>query len=347
MKKLKWGVIGAGGIADRRTLPGMMLSENSELVAVMEVNADVAEKLREKYNAKYAYTSYEELLANDEVEAVYIASPVICHKPQAIAAAKAKKHILLEKPAALTIEEGEEILKAAKDNGVLIASGFMMRYHGYHQKIKAMIAEGQIGQVVSARAQLTCWYPDMVGAWRQDKTQSGGGALMDMGVHCIDLIEYITGGKTVKTAAFNATKTFKYNVDDSSNVLINLDNGVTGYVDSHFNLPDDAAFCRLEFYGTKGSILCEGTIGQVEGGTVKAVLSDPTGYSAAQDRSTSGAFEVTAELGNMYEKEISSFANSVLNGAPLTVPLEDAIHVQKDAMAAYASSEGGVIVNVK
>lgn len=347
MKKVRWGVIGAGGIADRRTLPGMMLSENSELVAVMEVNAELAEKLREKYNAKYAYTSYEELLKNDEIDAVYIASPVSCHKPQAIAAAVAKKHILLEKPAALTIEEGEEILKSAKDNGVLIASGFMMRYHGYHQKIKEMIAAGDIGQVVSARAQLTCWYPDIPGAWRQDKAQSGGGALMDMGVHCIDLIEYITGGKTVRTAAFNKTKTFSYNVDDSSSVLIDLDNGVTAFVDSNFNIPDDAAFCRMEFYGTKGSILCEGTIGQVEGGTVKAVISDPGGYNAAQNRTANGTFTVEAELGNMYEKEISSFAESVLTGKTLTVPLEDAIHVQKVALAAYKSSENGVIADVK
>ena len=341
MRKIKWGVIGAGGIADRRTLPGMMLAENAELIAVMEVNAEHTEKLRVKYNAKRGYTSYEELLADPEIEAVYIASPVVCHKDQAIAAAKAGKHILLEKPAALTIADGEEILKAAKDAGVLIASGFMMRYHGYHQKVKEMIAAGEIGQVVSARAQLTCWYPEIPGAWRQDKSKSGGGALMDMGVHCIDLIEYILGSKTVMTCGFNDTRTFSYNVDDSSNILIKLENGVAAYVDSHFNIPDEAAFCRMEFYGTKGSILCEGTIGQVEGGEVRAVISDAGGYNAAQDRSTSGSFKVEAKLGNMYQKEIESFGRSVADGTPLTVPLEDAIHVQKVALAAYAASEEG------
>ena len=347
MRKIKWGVIGAGGIADRRTLPGMMLAENAELIAVMEVNAELTEKLRAKYNAKRGYTSYQELLADPEIEAVYIASPVVCHKEQAIAAAKAGKHILLEKPAALTIGDGEEILAAAKDAGVLIASGFMMRYHGYHQKVKKMIADGDIGQVVSARAQLTCWYPEIPGAWRQHKEQSGGGALMDMGVHCIDLLEYILGAKTVVTCGFNDTRTFSYDVDDSSNILIKLDNGVAAYVDSHFNIPDEAAFCRMEFYGTKGSILCEGTIGQVEGGEVKAVVSDAGGYNAAQDRSTSGAFKVEAELGNMYQKEIESFGRSVAEGTPLTVPLEDAIHVQKVALAAYQSSEKGQFVEVK
>lgn len=339
MRKLKWGVIGAGGIADRRTLPGMMLAENAELIAVMEIDSERSEALREKFNAKVAYTDYNELLANDEIEAVYIASPVVCHKEQAIAAARAGKHILLEKPAAVTIEDGQAILNAANEAGVLIASGFMMRYHGYHQKIREMIANGDIGEVVSARAQLTCWYPEIEGAWRQDKAKSGGGALMDMGVHCIDLIEYILGHKAVEVCGFNDTRTFSYNVDDSSNILIKLDNGVCAYVDSHFNIPDESAFCRMEFYGTKGSILAEGTIGQVEGGTVKAVITSENGYDAQQNREANGAFTVEATLGNMYRKEIESFGNSVLNGAELTVPLSDAIHVQKVALAAYKSSE--------
>ena len=347
MKKVKWGVLGAGGIADRRTLPGMMVAENAELVAVMEINAEFAEKLRAKYNAKRAYTDYKALIADPEVECVYIASPVTCHKDQVIAAAQAGKHVLCEKPISLSLAECEEVRAACEKAGILSATGFMMRYHAFHQKMKQLIADGKLGQVVSARAQLTCWYPEIPGAWRQDKKLSGGGALIDMGVHCIDLIEYITGGKTVKTVGFNDTKTFSYNVDDSSNILIKLDNGVTGYVDSHFNLPDDAAFCRLEFYGTKGSLLAEGTIGQVEGGTVKAVFSgDDAGYAAEQNRTQSGAVELTAEFGNMYTKEIESFSDSILNGTPVQVPLTDAIHIQKVVEAAYKSSDTGEVQNV-
>ncbi len=91
--KVKWGVIGAGGIADRRTLPGMMLSEKAELIAVMEVNMDLANKLKDKYNAKRAYDNLDDFLADPEIEACYIASPVVYHKEQAIRAAKAKKNI--------------------------------------------------------------------------------------------------------------------------------------------------------------------------------------------------------------------------------------------------------------
>ena len=310
MKKVKWGVIGAGGIADRRTIPGMMLAKNAELVAVMEINMELAEKLRAKYNAKRAYDNYKDLIADPEVECVYIASPVTNHLEQVIAAAEAGKHILCEKPIALSIEECNKAKEACEKAGILSATGFMMRYHAFHQLMKQIIADGKIGKVHSARAQLTCWYPEIEGAWRQKKALSGGGALIDMGVHCIDLIEYITGGKTVKTVAFNDTKTFSYDVDDSSSVLIKLDNGVTGYVESNFNSPDEAAFCRLEFYGTKGSLLAEGTIGQVEGGTVKAVFAnDDAGYAAAQNRDQSGAVMLETDLtGNMYTKEIESFS---------------------------------------
>ena len=116
--KIKWGVIGCGGIADRRTLPGMMLADNAELVAVMDANLEVANKVKDKYNAKYAFDKFEDVLALDEIQAVYIASPVFCHKEQAMAAAKAKKHILIEKPMALTSEESQEIADCCKAEGV-------------------------------------------------------------------------------------------------------------------------------------------------------------------------------------------------------------------------------------
>ncbi|MBQ3084515.1 MAG: Gfo/Idh/MocA family oxidoreductase, partial [Clostridia bacterium] len=161
MKKVKWGVIGCGGIADRRTLPGMMLAENAELIAVMDANKAAAENVKEKYGAKYAFDRYEDLLALEEIEAVYIASPVFAHKEQALAAAKAKKHILLEKPLGLTLEDSIEIIEVCEKEGIKLGVGLMMRFHAYHQALKKIIAEGKIGEIVSMRAQFTCWYPKM------------------------------------------------------------------------------------------------------------------------------------------------------------------------------------------
>ena len=115
MKKVRWGVIGAGGIAQRRTIPGMMQCENAELVAVMEITPELAESCRAKWNCKKAYTSAEELLNDPEIGAVYIASPVFLHAQQAMAAADAGNHILIEKPLAMTAAEGQKVVEHCKE----------------------------------------------------------------------------------------------------------------------------------------------------------------------------------------------------------------------------------------
>lgn len=338
--KIKWGVIGCGGIADRRTIPGMMLADNAELVAVMDANAEVAERIREKYDAKYAFDSYEELLKLDEIEAVYIASPVFCHKEQAIAAARAKKNILLEKPMALSVKDSEEIAEICKAEGVKLGVGLMMRFADTHSKMKDIVAEGKIGEVVSMRGQLTCWYPDIEGNWRQDKALSGGGALMDMGIHCIDLLQYISGTKAREVTGFAHTQTFSYNADDSSAIVMRMDNGALAMVDAAFNIPDAAAKCRLEIYGTKGSMLAEGTIGQVEGGQVQVMLTDSTlGYDAAQNRGGETFVDMPYVPGNMYTKEIESFSNAIIKGTEPEVTAEDGIFVQRIVEQAYLSHE--------
>jgi len=340
MKKVRWGVLGAGGIADRRTLPGMMLAENAELIAVMEIDADFAERLRAKYNAKRAYTSDEELLKDPEIDAVYIASPVVLHARQAKLAADNGKHILLEKPLAMTAAEAQEVVDYCKEKGVLCAAGFMMRYGAYVQAMKKAIAEDKIGQLVSSDAFFTCWYPDMPNAWRQQKKNSGGGSLMDMGVHCIDLIQYVSGSKVKQVAAMHDTMTFQYEVEDSSTILMRLENGCLCTVQSNFNVPDEAAKWRLEFFGTKGRLLGGAVIGQVDGGTVDAMfLEGNKGYDAQQDKTEEEKAKLEVEFGNMYTREIVSFGESVLEGKPLTVPAQDAVDVQRIIEAAYISND--------
>lgn len=347
MKKVRWGVLGAGGIADRRTLPGMMQAENAELIAVMEIDPANAERLRIKYNAKRAYTSDEELLKDPEIDAVYIASPVVLHARQAKMAADNGKHILLEKPLAMSADEAQEVVDYCSGKGVLVAAGFMMRYGAYVQAMKQAITDGKIGQLVSSDAFFTCWYPDMPGAWRQQKKHSGGGSLMDMGVHCIDLIQYVSGSRVKQVAAMHDTMTFHYEVEDSSTLLLRLENGALCTVQSNFNVPDEAAKWRLEFFGTKGRMLGDGVIGQVDGGSVDAMfLSENKGYDAQQDHSEVQKSEIEVELGNMYTREIVSFGESVLNGKPLTVPAQDAVDVQRIIEAAYISNDEKRFVDI-
>ncbi|NMA95739.1 MAG: Gfo/Idh/MocA family oxidoreductase [Clostridiales bacterium] len=346
-KKVRWGVIGAGGIADRRTIPGMMKAGNAELIAVMEIDMKFAEDLKEKYSAKWAYDNVDDLLKNPDIDAVYIASPVEFHYDQAIKAARAKKHILLEKPMALTTELGKEIMAECESNGVKLAVGLMMRFGAYHQRMKEMIKDGALGQIVSARAQLTCWYPDMPDNWRQDPARGGGGALMDMGIHCIDILEYIIGSNISKLVAFTDTKTFKYKADDSSAVLFEMENGCTGFVDNNFNIPDAAAQSFLEVYGTKGSFIAKGTISQVDGGEVLAYLSDDElDYDAAQDRVDVEAVKIDVEFGDMYTRQIESFGRSILEDEPVLVPGDVGLRVQRLCELAYESSDTKKIIDV-
>jgi predicted dehydrogenase len=344
MNSVKWGVIGAGGIADRRTIPGMMLANNAELIAVMEVNTELAENIRAKYNAKRAYKSAEELLDDPEVQAIYIASPVVYHKKQALLAAKKGKHLLLEKPIALNLNDSKEVMDTCGNAGIIAGSGLMMRFGACHQWMRQCIRTGALGRVVSCRAQLTCWYPDIPGAWRQNKETSGGGALMDMGVHCIDLLTWIIDSPVIKVAGFAGSKVFQYEVEDSATILFETQDGAFCTVESYFNIPDDAARCRLEIYGTKGSLLAEGSISQVDGGHLEALLSNATvGYDSRQDRSIEVSSKaIVLEFGNLYTKEIEAFGNAVLHGTDAPVTLMDAYRAQVVVDAAYRSNTEGL-----
>jgi predicted dehydrogenase len=339
MKKISWGVIGAGGIADRRTLPGMMLTKNASLAAVMEIEAGLAENLRKKYHAARAYVSAGDLLDDPAVDAVYIASPVAVHYSQALAAAKAGKHILIEKPVALSLDEGKELAAICAEKQLQFSAGFMMRFHPCHRKLRELITGGGLGKIVSLRAQLTCWYPEIPGAWRQDPALSGGGALMDMGIHCIDLIQHITGSRAVRAAAFVGTKVFSYPVDDSASVTLELENGAVAHIDAFFNIPDEASENRLEIYGTGGCALAAGTIGQTGGGSCSLIYSNPGGYNKNQNRNgIQGRQQCVWEEANPYTLEIESFGDTLLSGKTPEVPAEEALQVQQVIDCAYAAA---------
>jgi len=342
---VNWGVIGCGGIADRRTIPGMMEAENVKLVAVMDIDAAAVDRVASKYGVDKKYYTPEDLLADPEVQAVYIATPVYLHRDQAVAAAQAGKHILVEKPLALNLEQGQDIVAAARDHKVKITEGYMMKFQRLHQKAKTMVEEGAIGRVVFARAQLSCWYPDIPGAWRQAPELGGGGALMDMATHCYDLLCWLIGGEVKDVSALADTLTFKYPVDDSSTTLLKFDNGAHGVVDCFFNVPDAAGQDRLELYGNKGSIQAEGTIGQVAGGKMVAYLSDEAREYDPQQSKTSldvNVREITAEPKNMYASEVEYLSDCIEHDRePEINSASEGLKVLKVALAAYESARTG------
>ncbi|MFH1008610.1 MAG: Gfo/Idh/MocA family oxidoreductase [Candidatus Latescibacterota bacterium] len=346
--KIGWGVIGAGGIADRKTIPGMLEAPNAELVALMSMPDSDTDALAEKYGVK-GYHAEQELLADRDVDAVYLATPVYLHHTQAIMAAEAGKHLLIEKPLAIGVSEAQAIIDACRKAGVKACEGYMMRFHTLNLKAKEMVAAGLIGNVVMGRAQLSCWYPDMPGAWRQDPKLGGGGTLMDLASHCYDLLDMIIGPIQSVSALVN-TQTFQYAVEDSSTTLLQFASGAHGIADCFFNVPDGSALSRLELYGNKGSILLEGTIGQAPGGRMIAYLSDeakdydPMQNSASLDVEKR---EITVAPKNMYTSEIAYLSDCILSDTkPQINGLEHGLGILKTVMAAYESGRTGSNVNV-
>ena len=244
--------------------------------------------------------------------------------------------VLVEKPAGRTVAECLTMQSAARQAGVPVGVGFMMRFHTFHQQIRQLIQSGALGQVVSARAQQIFWYPAMENCWRQEKRLSGGGALMDVGIHNIDLIEYITGSRTRRVTGFTNTRTFSYDVDDMCNLLLQLENGAVAYIDGAFNAHSAPGGNLLEVYGTRGTILVQGSIGQVEQGRALTLSIDAEGRR--------GSYTLREDFTNLYQKEIEAFSEAVLKGTEPPVTLADGIWVQKVAEAAYqAQAEGRVV----
>ncbi len=339
MNKIKWAVIGAGGIADRRTIPGILCDEGSELVAVMDKNAELAKATATKYGVA-CFTDDEEMLKTVECDAVYIATPVFCHYEQAMLCAKYKKHVLCEKPVTLKTSEAREVLDTFKAAGLQFSVGYMMKFHNLHEKARELVKAGAVGQVADVRAMFACWYPDIPGAWRQTKALGGGGAFMDLGVHCAELIEYVLGEKITEVKAFTGTRTFKYEVEDSAVVIFKTESGILGHIDCNFNVDLATNPSRLEIYGTAGHIICDGTLNQVEIGTLSYAYAPQEGYEAMQDAKDAQSTAVyEGENGNIYAKQVKAFADIVRSGKPDYAFAETAVHIGELCDKIYADAE--------
>jgi len=343
--KIKWGVIGSGGIAKRRTIPeGIMQADHAVLISVYDINAEVNTIVAEKFQAT-AVGSIQELIESD-IDAVYIASPVSMHLEHAISCARGKKHVFCEKPLGMSVDEAEKMIQICKEEGVLLGTALMMRFLAQHQAALKIINEGNLGKPVYGRAQLSCWYPPIEGAWRQDPTVGGGGSLMDMGSHCIDLLEMFFG-KVKSVSCFISNNVHAYKSEDTAVVSLFFENGALATVDSCFCIPDNSSKNILELYGSKGSILAKGTIGQGAAGEMTAYLEDDkAGYDASQTRSAGDGIVINPTPVNTYRAEIEEFSLAILERRE---PLNNAaigLQSQKVLTACYLSAKTGKTVEV-
>lgn len=349
-KKVRWGVIGCGGIARIRTIPGMLLTENAELVSVMDLNRTIAEEVREQFGAQKAYDRAEELLENDELDAVYIATPVFTHAPLTKLAADYGKNVLCEKPLGLDADEALGVVEYCKEKGVLLSVDLMMRYGTHVNNMKKALASGEIGQLVSGDARFSCWVPNS--GWMTTKERAGGGPLMDMGIHLIDLFRYITDMEVTDVIALNETISFKdqaYTVEDSSTITMRMENGAQLVVFTHFNIPDTAGKWTMNLYGTKGRLLGDKMIGQIDEGSLweLALKEGEDDFFMEPVEGNRIGKEIKAEFGNMYTCNLTAFSDAILNGSTDYIDPMECVKDQRVIDACYKSSSERTAVKVE
>ena len=312
-RKLKWGVMGCASIAKRSVIPGLMKSRLNEVTAIASRSLEKSRALAEELNIPSYYGSYEELLQDPSIDAVYIPLPNHLHKEWTIRAAQAGKHILCEKPLALTEAEASEMAEAAAQAGVLLAEAFMYRHHPRYDLIQEMISSGSIGEIRAIHSAFTFNSSGAAGNVRFRKDW-GGGSLYDIGCYPINAARLLLGREpeAVTVQAFFSQE--HDDVDMMASGLVEFE----GSVSLTFDCGMWAANRNpLEIIGTDGII------------EVPHAYTIPSGQAAFYLIQGSDRQKIEAPEANAYSEQGDHFAEAVLNQAPLRFDSADAIRNMK------------------
>ncbi len=252
MRTINWGVLGTAYIFERDTAEGMRQAENCNLYAIAGRSLDKALAFQEKYGFEKAYGSYEELLADPKVEAVYIPLPNTMHKEWTIKALQARKHVLCEKPLAANGADAAEMYAAAKENGVWLMEAFAYQHSPYVAAVKEEIENGVIGDIRYMEAALITSDYDLSNIRMRKETL--GGALYDIGVYSCSLILRMLGREPEKIQAISSFS--PENIDLFTSVLMEFQGGVKAHFNAGMVLATEknSALDRFQIHGTKGSI---------------------------------------------------------------------------------------------
>lgn len=270
---IRWGIIGASGVAHRRAMPAIKETQSAELMALMTRNIERSRQLARQHGAKRFYDNIDDILNDREIDAVYIATPVVFHQEQVIKAAESGKHILCEKPMSMNSQECSRMIEACDKNNVKLMLCFPMRFQPFHRQIRDIITSEKLGQIVEIRIQMVKWMPMDQNAWRIDQKIGGGGALMDIGAHCLDLLRYLAG-EFSEIVAFSTNRIFGWNVEETGTILTRFTRGGWGIADVSFTVPYSENL--LEIYGTQGSIIVRAAEPPTTGWTEKIITTGGT-----------------------------------------------------------------------
>ncbi|WP_267357057.1 MULTISPECIES: Gfo/Idh/MocA family oxidoreductase [unclassified Methylobacterium] len=270
MDAVGWGIVGYGWVARDYMEPGIRAAGH-RLIAVCD--PDPTSRAAAEQAGARGHADLAGLIAEPEVEAVYVATPNHLHRGAVEALAAAGKAVLCEKPMAATLADADAIARAVESQKILYGTAFDQRHHPAHRMIRAQVEAGRLGTVTAVRIVYACWLGrDWSEAgqpnWRIDAAQAGGGALMDLAPHGIDLVDFLTGEPITTIAALTQIKAQDYAVDDGALLIGQTAGGALASLHVAYNCPNALPRRRLEVVGTKGMLVAENTMGQTAGGSL-------------------------------------------------------------------------------
>lgn len=344
MSQIKFGIIGAGAIA-YTSCKSINSHESATIVAAHDPHPGRLKDLCDANDIDHGYASVDELLGDDDVDVISIAVPNKFHAPLAVAALEAGKHVVLDKPFALNVEEALGVVEAAKQAGKSFTLGMNQRFVESHQKIKTLVDKGVLGEIYHAKAywKRRSGIPRL-GTWFGNKEMAGGGALLDIGVHMLDLCLYTIGNFEVE-AVSGATYTkfgnrglgeggwgrsdregIHFDVDDFATALIKLKGGQTVSLDATWAAHQEhGSLNNVELFGTEA------------GATVS-----PAKVFRAGDISDYDVIDnVKADLKYPHKDRFHNFINHLLGEEELCTTIEQALAVQRILDAIYESAATG------
>jgi len=328
---LKIAVIGCGSIAKHRHLPEYAANKHVEITAVCDIVGERAEEAAAKYEAK-AYTDYQEMLKQDDIDAVSVCLPNYLHAPVSVDALNAGKHVLCEKPMATSAEEADQMIEAARRNGKKLMIGHNQRFVTSHQKARELIASGAIGKVYSFRTTFghggpEGWSADGKDSWFFKKDEAFIGAMGDLGVHKADLVRYLLQDEFVEVGAFVETSAKENaDVDDNATLILKSEKGTIG------TLAASWAYTAKEdnstiIYGEKATLRLE------DDPTYSLVVQYTNGETVKYEL---GAIQSNDEGGQTTTHVIDHFIDSIQND---TTPLIDGEEGKKSLAIILAALE--------
>ncbi|HUL17075.1 MAG TPA: Gfo/Idh/MocA family oxidoreductase [Terriglobales bacterium] len=327
-KKVRWGVLGAASIATRKVIPGMQKGNWSEVAAIASRDLQKAKAAAQELGIAKAYGSYEELLADPEIEAVYIPLPNHLHVQWTKKAAEAGKHVLCEKPMALNAEEAETLLEVRTRTKRKIGEAFMVKTHPQWLRTRHLIRDGKIGELRGILTVFSYFNRDPQNV--RNKAEWGGGGLMDIGCYPITLSRFMFGEEPVR-ASGTLEMDPEFGVDRLASGVLEFRGG-----QSVFTVGTQSAYRQsMEFLGTKGRIAVEIPFNAPNDRPLRIIVDD------CRDLFGGGISVETVPDCDQYTIQGDAFSQAIREDREVAVPLEDAIGNMKVIDAIFRSARTG------